>query len=311
MSLTWLVHRLGVAAGAAILVATMAGCALGAAGGTGDDDWIRGDEGKVDDFSTGYSLESFHPITSYEQDDPQWGSELLYGGRTCKDSIGDKGCALTAHAMILSYYGGTQNPSELNRCIADDRSFDHCDLIWSGCLTPETSYTYGDGSLSSIRTELDRLYPVAAFVRKSDHTECHHFVVVTGYNTPGTKRADFEILDPATGTKRSLGAYAQVCSTRLIRGPVGSVHWTGPVGSTCAPLVGCELTVVATNDITAVQFSQVLDGSEVPLASGTGDGSRSYTATIFVPAGPLTVRARGLTALGNVVATADRQIVVE
>ena len=87
-------------------------------------------------------------MTHYEQDDAQWGSELLFNGHHCRETIGAKGCAVTAHAILLSYYGGTRNPLEQSECL-DDGGHSQCDIIWTKCVTPELSFTSAGGTAMS------------------------------------------------------------------------------------------------------------------------------------------------------------------
>ena len=188
------------------------------------DDYIDGvaasdDPGKADafgDFTAEYSLSE--GITPLRQLD--YPNTRLFDGRGCSRSISRSGCAVAAHAMLMDYYGRASTLPEHNTRLGNSRGNSGCLLKWDRGLAEGLSYAgFGSGRLSTIKSELDDGAPVIAHVARPGRTRCHHFVLVTGYSRDGSSRADYEILDPTTGSSRNLSAYSRVCSTRLFDGP--------------------------------------------------------------------------------------------
>jgi hypothetical protein len=178
---------------------------------------VGGKADSLDEFEAAYSLSS--AVTAYAQTDPRWADELMFDGNDCSATIGEVGSALTVHAMLMSYFGSPNDPVMHGRCLDQLGQHSGCNVAWNGCLAGGATYHgWGDGSFQELRAELDAGVPVIAEVRDSGRSDCHHFVLVTGYDAPGTSRGDFEIIDPANGARRSLAAYGGVCSTRLFDG---------------------------------------------------------------------------------------------
>ena len=119
------------------------------------------------------------------QRDAAWAGAPL--GTSATESIGSAGCAITAVAMMLRYYGMNTDPGAFNGWLTAKGGYAYEDqLIWdavnfysggrvnfSGWLGPD---------LGAIQAELDAGRPVVAEVRLGDN---QHFVLLTGYTTEG------------------------------------------------------------------------------------------------------------------------------
>jgi hypothetical protein len=119
------------------------------------------------------------------QQDGAWAGAQL--GTAAGESIGSAGCAITAVAMMLRYYGINTDPGTFNAWLTANGGYAYDDLlIWDAV----TSYTGGrvtfsgwlDPDLGTIQTELDAGRPVVAEVRLGAN---QHFVLLTGYTTDG------------------------------------------------------------------------------------------------------------------------------
>jgi len=119
------------------------------------------------------------------QQDTAWAGAPL--GTSETESIGSAGCAITAVAMMLRYYGMNTDPGAFNAWLTTNGGFAYDDqLIWdavnfysggrvnfSGWLGPD---------LGAIQAELDAGRPVVAEVRLGAN---QHFVLLTGYTIEG------------------------------------------------------------------------------------------------------------------------------
>ena len=227
------VHRWIHVIGTVGVLATT-GCVMGGADGEleedgelaqeGDDhieDVLESDDpGKADtfgDFFAEYTLSvGINPLRQLD-----YPNIRMFDGHRCTRSIARSGCAVAAHAMLMDYYGAPSSIPEhsTNLHVGSPHGHSSCLLNWHAGLAPGVTYRgVGSGSMSAIKRELDDGSPVVAHVSRTARGRCHHFVLVTGYSRNGSARADFEILDPATGSHRNLSAYAKVCSTRLFDG---------------------------------------------------------------------------------------------
>src|SRR5207249_10948433 len=63
-------------------------------------------------------------VPVFSQNDPAWRQQIM---RVGGDSIGGFGCALTATAMLLNYFGATLSPADLNACLGAQAD----PLVWS------------------------------------------------------------------------------------------------------------------------------------------------------------------------------------
>jgi len=163
-------------------------------------------------------------IPAFRQGDPAWGRRRLFNSSRCK-TLSKSGCAVTAQAMLMSFHSGSKTtPREQNDCLANRRMHSGCLIRWEGCRAAGVKYLgTGSSSLSKLAKDVKNGPQVAAVAARG-RTRCHHFVLVTGFDKPSQRgrseywREDFEILDPATGSRRRLDAYRRVCSIRRYQG---------------------------------------------------------------------------------------------
>ena len=155
-------------------------------------------------------------LGQWAQGDQRWARIRLFGGNQCDQYMKNAGSAITTHAVLSSYYHLVRTPRQQNRCLGMNEYHIGCTLVWDGCLPDGVDYA-GPGSpeLGEISAELKKGRPMIAAVRHSSKSECHHFVVVTGFDRGAASLSDFEIFDPASGSLRRLDYYAEVCGTRL------------------------------------------------------------------------------------------------
>ncbi len=125
-------------------------------------------------------------VPSYKQCDSAWGSDPL---GTCSETMCSAGCAVTSTSMVFEYFGGTQDPGELNACLTSNGGYaSGCLIYWSNnCMPNGVSY---DGTGGDIDTALANGYPVIAYVTSSQTSM--HFVVIIGNNG-----GEYQIHDPA------------------------------------------------------------------------------------------------------------------
>ncbi len=150
---------------------------------------------------------------SIELDVPWYGQEEAWGdaflGDSRKLTIHTHGCALTATAMVFSYYGANTNPEELNKRLLKAGAFEkgwdddsgaylgRVRMIWdkaAGAFDEVKAfkrYDFADvaADVKIIRSYLDRKIPVIAEVVRPGGIP--HFVVISGY-----RGEDFFIQDP-------------------------------------------------------------------------------------------------------------------
>ncbi len=133
-----------------------------------------------------------------------WSSDTL-GTCSVNTTIGSDGCAITATAMLLNYYGDNTDPRELNTWLKNNGGYSSgCLINWSVAATKMSnvqwveslSYASIPADLDRIKNELDSGYPVVAEVRLSGNK---HFVVLTGY-----VGSTFYINDPWYGNQSTL-----------------------------------------------------------------------------------------------------------
>jgi len=131
-------------------------------------------------------------IPTMGQQDPAWGAAPL--GTSPTDTIASSGCAITALAMMLGYYGNSTDPGALNSWLTANGGYAFDDaVIWdavnrfSGGQVVFSNWTGPD--LDLIRAELDAGRPVVAEVRLDGN---QHFVLITGDRADG----GFQINDP-------------------------------------------------------------------------------------------------------------------
>jgi len=128
-------------------------------------------------------------------------------------TIGTHGCALTAAAMVLHFYGVNTDPVKLNRWLLKNNGYEegwddqtgnslgHVRIIWNIPVTGfveikdfiRYDYKSGPADLGLIRSTLDSGIPVIAEVLRPGGIQ--HFVVLTGY-----RGDDFTMRDPLDET---------------------------------------------------------------------------------------------------------------
>jgi hypothetical protein len=68
-------------------------------------------------------------VPRFYQTDSRWSSQQL---GTCNTTIGAEGCAITATAMVFSYYGVTTDPGLLNTWLKNNQGYDQgCRIKWA------------------------------------------------------------------------------------------------------------------------------------------------------------------------------------
>ncbi|HKV31290.1 MAG TPA: C39 family peptidase [Candidatus Dormibacteraeota bacterium] len=132
----------------------------------------------------GVSADNVMSIPVMGQQESGWASMNL---GTSPATIGSDGCAITAVAMMLRYYGINTDPGALNAWLTANGGYAYDDqLIWDAV----TTYSAGQVAfsawlgpdLNAIQNELDAGRPVVAEVRLGGN---QHFVLLTGYATEG------------------------------------------------------------------------------------------------------------------------------
>jgi len=134
----------------------------------------------------------------YGQRDPLWSNKKL--GTSTSSTIGDYGCLLICHAMLLSYYGHDFHPDDLNEFYKTRGVFDQATLInyykAGECFPDFKADEYVDcydvpAPLDKIDKYLVEGKPVIALVDFTPGGSVNtHFVVIYG------KDQDYLIWDP-------------------------------------------------------------------------------------------------------------------
>jgi uncharacterized protein YvpB len=129
------------------------------------------------------------------QQDGKWAGAPL--GTSPTETVGSAGCAITAVAMMLRYYGMDTDPGALNGWLTQNGgyAFD-AQLIWAAVTTYSGGRVAFSGwwgpDLNLITSEMDAGHPVVAEVLLYGN---QHFILLTGYTTEG----GYEINDPWFG----------------------------------------------------------------------------------------------------------------
>ena len=148
----------------------------------------------------------------FTQGDPAWKDSLYDASETV--TIGDKGCALTAMAIVLKAFGSEGNPGELNSYMQDNGKFNGLGVVWDavtgfsdGKIVVSTYDGKGVGkgqplNLTGLDGPLSNGSAVVAQVFNAS-TGNEHWVVVTG-----KQNNEYTILDPGGyGSRTTLSAY--------------------------------------------------------------------------------------------------------
>jgi len=129
----------------------------------------------------GAAADSSMSIAVMGQQDAAWAGGPL--GTSATESIGSAGCAITAVAMMLRYYGLNTDPGAFNVWLTANGGYAYDDmLIWDAV----TRYSGGrvafsgwlDPDLGTIQAELDAGRPVVAEVSLGGN---QHFVLLTWF----------------------------------------------------------------------------------------------------------------------------------
>lgn len=158
--------------------------------------------------------------TIYSQWDNKWSKEILgYNTSSSGFDIYNFGCLITCIAMVLEYYGKSEDPKDLNEDLKDGSGFskDSGNYIWGSVkrlfkqIKDEkhiiTPYALSDSQIEEINTALDYGYPVMFQIDYNPATvkPDMHFVLAIGRN-PADEN-DYTIVDPLGGVEKSLKKY--------------------------------------------------------------------------------------------------------
>jgi Peptidase_C39 like family len=158
------------------------------------------------------SAENTIQIAPASQQNGAWAGARL--GDSPTETIGSAGCAITAVAMMLGYYGFKTDPGSFNAWLTANGGYAFGDqLIWNAV----TRYSGGRVTFSGwlgpdpnvIAPELDAGRPVVAEVLLGGN---QHFVLLTGYTLSGGLVID----DPWFGDTVSFSARYGVPSTAIL-----------------------------------------------------------------------------------------------
>lgn len=135
-----------------------------------------------------------------QQTDSRWSNEVM---KTCGKTIGNSGCCLTSFTMIQQYYGGTDNPSQVNKKLGNAA----CPLQYGKAAE---LYGYGYNAvvqgvilsnyINYIKGAIDSGNPV--LVGMSTASGSTHFVAAYGYDNN-----EIIISDPASRNYQLLSQY--------------------------------------------------------------------------------------------------------
>jgi peptidase C39-like protein len=133
-----------------------------------------------------------------------WRGRMLGLNSLC--TVHDYGCAVTATAMVLHYYGVETDPGEMNEWLKANGGFSRERMLWAIAANRGNGVTFaveqqwpdGEADLNLINNELDAGYPVIAQCRLPYQRTKRHFVVLTGRWGPV-----YSINDPWYGDQTS------------------------------------------------------------------------------------------------------------
>ena len=136
----------------------------------------------------------------YSQCDSEWADIPL--GTSTTNTICSAGCAMSSTAMMLSHYGTTMNPEQLNTWLIDNDGYEDGDLlVWGSVDTfgPSFQGIETGVSVEELSNGIAQCHGIIANVR--DDT---HWVLLTGYAGDDT----FYVNDP--GFDDSTYAYSDM-----------------------------------------------------------------------------------------------------
>ena len=140
-------------------------------------------------------------VPHFKQDDESWKSDKL-GGTSA--TLRKAGCAVTAAAMVLNYYGIETNPKQLNQFLKENGGYTGRGWIrWekvAEIIPNRIRHAYEDlPSFNLIDTNLKNGNPV--IVSFKSYRGVSHFVVIVG-----KEGLDYLIADPGSDSKKK-GVY--------------------------------------------------------------------------------------------------------
>ncbi|MHB8644168.1 MAG: choice-of-anchor D domain-containing protein [Thermomicrobiales bacterium] len=132
-------------------------------------------------------------LPPFSQNDPTWRNVIM---QSSGDTIGQYGCAVTASAMLLNYYGAILTPPQLSACLQD-----HADqLAWAGVPGCSNGAVTGSNAFDFSWPNLDQVLATGnpAIVGMARGQTGLHFVIVTAGG--GGDAGDYTVMDPWDGT---------------------------------------------------------------------------------------------------------------
>ncbi|MDQ6603949.1 MAG: transglycosylase SLT domain-containing protein, partial [Chloroflexota bacterium] len=132
-------------------------------------------------------------LPAFSQNDPTWRNVIM---QSSGDTIGRYGCAVTASAMLMNYYGAILTPPQLTACLDD-----HADLLaWSSVAGCANGAVTGNNALDFSWPSLDQVLAGGdpAIVGLLRGQTGLHFVVVTAGG--GGEASNYLVNDPWDGT---------------------------------------------------------------------------------------------------------------
>ena len=147
-------------------------------------------------------------VVHYYQNGQTWSSDYC-GGLSSNPTIATAGCAITSFAMVERYYGGSDDPGEVNSCLGTNAY----PMSWTTAavkygLSSPTVNTYSDETLNQAQAYSDaceniRTYskPVIIGMKPKSGTGDSHFVVAKGV---APENAYIYINDPDSGKNYSV-----------------------------------------------------------------------------------------------------------
>jgi hypothetical protein len=172
------------------------------------------------------------PVARLSQDDPTWAANIYDSSSW---TIGQKGCALTALSMALSFAGMSTDPGTLNTFMTNtDMNFAGSAVNWGPTVRDWSNNTLRYQALSAntpaqLQSALRAGVPVVVGVDVVGGMP-RHFVLVTGFS--GTQ---FHIADPGYASRTTLDAYQNQFQ---VRGAVVPVGFVGPLLNAGGPASG-------------------------------------------------------------------------
>ncbi|MEW5869829.1 MAG: PA14 domain-containing protein [Chloroflexota bacterium] len=140
------------------------------------------------------------PVDQLSQNDPAWKSIVM---KTCGETIGRSGCALTSTAMVFRYYGVATDSKILNTCLGNSA----CPIVWSKAASScsEGKVLWVNNPAFSWQTVESELAAGRPPIIKFSCASYDHFVVAI--RGSGSDSADYMINDPWDGQLKSMSAY--------------------------------------------------------------------------------------------------------